>query len=299
MVVEDYLDRIVSAIKEKRELSGLDNEYVKEKIRKVLIQDKKIRTKIGSAKSFKELSRSKEFSELKKVVRTELRAIYGVFDLDEKRERKGLIKRLNKKNITREERGKIAQQLLLLHKSSKERIEQYEKIYKRIFTITGLPDSILDLGCGTNPYSYSYLGCRPTYIAMDLPSDDLKDIAEFFKTEGIDGEAIGIDLVKEYAKLGELLKERTVDIVLLFKLLDSLESVKRNISGKLLENLHARWIVVSFPLVSIGGRKVIRNERRAWFEKLLEKKELKYEKFIISNELFYVIKKIKKKKDKK
>ena len=266
----------------------MDDNFVKQKIEKILQQDKRIREKVEGANSFKELSRSKEFTELKKLVRAELRAVYGVFDLDEKRERRELLGRL------RENPGSadVILRLLLLHQSSKERAQRYLEVYRRIFAVTGTPDAVLDLGCGANPYSYPFLRCRPRYVAADLPSDALDDIAEFFHIEGITGKAVGIDLVKEYEKLGLLLKENNIDIVFLFKVLDSLESVKRNISGKVIDALAgAKWVVVSFPTISLGGRKRIGEERRAWFEKLLARRKLSYEKFGVGDEVFYVVRK--------
>jgi 16S rRNA (guanine(1405)-N(7))-methyltransferase len=281
------LDEIITAIKRKRELSSLDADFVRQKILKVLEQDRNIREKIETSNSFKELSRSAEFAELKKLVRAELRTVYGVFDLDEKRERKELLARLKEKPGNAD----VILKLLLLHQSSKERAPRYLEVYKRIFSITGIPATILDLGCGANPYSYTFLRCKPRYIAVDIPGDALADIAEFFKIEGIKGEVVGVDLVQEFGKLTPLSKENNVDVVFLFKVLDSLESVKRNISGKVLDALEAKWIVVSFPTVSLGGRKHIREERRAWFERLLARRDLSYEKFTVGDEIFYVVRK--------
>ncbi len=287
----EFSDEMILEIKRKRELADLDDHYVREKIERILQQNKKMRTKAANANSFKEFARSKEFAELKKLVRAELRAVYGVFDLDEKKRRKELLLKLRDNKDTGDNKinDGLIRELLVLHQSSKERIDHYDAIYKKIFSITGRPKSVLDLGCGANPYSYPYLGCAPVYVAMDLPSDDLKDLVAFFRMEGIDGEAMAVDLVKDYGKLGSLLGENPVDVIFLFKVLDSLEAVKRNISGKIIDALRARWIVVSFPLVSIGGGKAIRNERRAWFEKLLARKGLAYETFSVVNETFYVI----------
>ena len=74
------------------------------------------------------------------------------------------------------------------------------------------------------------------------------------------------------------------------KTLDQLERVKRNISEKLLKAVDAEIIVVSFPTVSISGKNIIDVSKRGWFEKLLDRLGWKFEKFNISNELFYVFK---------
>jgi len=261
------LDEVVAAVKKKKELSGLADTYVREKVEETLTREKKISEKLERSTSFKAFSRSSEFKLLKRLVREELRKVYGVF----------------------QKPGKDESEKLKAHQSSAERLPYYREVYRRIFAITGEPRSILDLGCGANPYSYGKLGCRPFFVAVDLPNDELERIAAFFKDKGIEGEVFGLDLVAEQELIAALTATRPFDVAFLFKLLDSLETIERNISGKLLDAITATWLVVSFPTVSIGGRKVIRKERRAWFEKLLSRKGWYWEEFSIENEVFYVV----------
>ena len=166
-----------------------------------------------------------------------------------------------------------------MHQSSKERLPQYEETYRRIFAITGKPASILDLACGANPYSYTLLGCKPTYFAIDLPSEELKGVAAYLRGLGIKGGVLGGDIVR--SPLPDRLPH--VDICFLFKALDTFETQKRNCSGPLLEMVKATWIVVSFPTMSLGGKKRIRDERRAWFEKLVVRRGWHSENFSIGN----------------
>lgn len=275
------LGEIVAAVKKKRELAALDDAFVLEKIERVLKENKKIRTKIEKSKSFKEFSRGSDFKELKRIVREELRKVYGVFDKDEKNSRKGLLQQLAKESTNEE----IITKILEMHQSSVERIHEYKIVYRKIKEFIGEPRSVLDLGCGSNPYSYLLFSKNADYLAVDLPSDDLKDIKKFFSIVGLEGRTLGLDLAKGYEKL----RKEKVDVALLFKVLDSLEEVKRHISHKVLDAIDATWVVVSFPTMSLGGKKHIKKERRAWFEKLLLHKGWYYETFSISNEIFYVI----------
>ena len=71
------------------------------------------------------------------------------------------------------------------HPSTRERIKYYKEIFKKIFEITGKPKKILDLGCGSNPLSYFYLGCNPEYYACDLGQDYINIINEFFNRNKI------------------------------------------------------------------------------------------------------------------
>lgn len=261
------MEEIIRAVKQKRELAGLDERVVRESVERVLKRERRGREKLAAAKSWKEFSRSKEWKVLKRDVREELRGVYGLFQ-------------------GRFQSGGSPEERLASHQSSAERLPFYEEAYQRIFSITGAPRSLLDLGCGANPYSYGKLGCTPFYVAVDLPNKELERIAAFFKEEGIAGEVVGLNLVSEYRALRGY---RHVDVAFLFKLLDSLEHVKRNISGELLDAINATWLVVSFPTVSVGGRKLIRKERRAWFERLLRRRGWRWEEFSIENEHFYII----------
>ena len=170
------------------------------------------------------------------------------------------------------------------HPSIKERLVYYKEIYYKIFSITGKPKKILDLGCGLNPMSYSYLGCKPYYYASDISNFDLKEVNKFFKLNRIHGRTFTFNLVDDsYKKLPR------VDVVLLFKVLESLEVVKRNISERVIKELNADWIVASFSKKQIGGVK-IRKAGRSWFRRILNSLNLYYVVLDIGDEIFFVIK---------
>jgi SAM-dependent methyltransferase len=271
----------IATVKEKRELAGLEDHIIRERVEKKLEQDKKLREKVATAHSFKELSRSALFKEFIKEVRADLRTIYGVFDLDEKRKRQDLVKKIAEDPNDKE----ILAEMLALHQSSKERLLYYPEIYRKIFAITGTPTSILDLACGANPYSYGMLGCAPRYFAIDLPSEELKGIALYFKSLGLKGGVLGGDVIEK--ALPEKLPH--VDVCFLFKALDTFETQQRNVSGKIFDSIKATWLVVSFPTMSLGGKKHIRSEKRAWFEKLIERKGWHATKFEVGSEMFYTV----------
>jgi 16S rRNA (guanine(1405)-N(7))-methyltransferase len=200
--------------------------------------------------------------------------------------REDLLKRLR---LTKDETEKeeILTEMLSTHTSTKERIPFYDEIYAHMCARIK-PRSVLDLGCGMNPLAYNYFvnnGCRPTIIASDISAKDMEFLDACFTELSIPGKTIALDLIKDY----EQLQEFKVDLVLMLKLLDSLEEAKRHISYKIFENINAQWIVASFPTRSLGGKKTIAREGRAWFERLLARKGLSWETFCVENELFYVI----------
>jgi len=289
------LTNIINHIKQKKELTNLDNNLIKEKINHFLKNNKRINDIINNSRSFDQLKRNKHYKEFVKKIRKEFREIYGVFILAGYKNIDNYLKELEKaKNRT--EKEKIINKILLLHQSSKERLSQYGEmcreiygeIYKEIFS-TIKPKSILDLGCGLNPFSYIFI---PNYkkikfIASDLNEKDLLPIKEFFKLEKIEGKTVPFDIIKDYKKL----KKFKTDVCFLLKLLDSLETTKRNITREIIKNINSKYIIASFSTMSLGGKKEIKKERRTWFEKILKNNNYSYTTFEIENELFYIVKK--------
>jgi len=281
---------LANDIIEKKELKNLNNEFVIEKIHAFLEKHKKINDKFENSR-YDEFKRSKEYKEIIKKIRSGLREIYGVFILNDYDKRNMLLQEL-KSNGSLENHNKI----LALHKSSKERLAYYPIIYRKIFEIAGKPEKIIDLACGLNPFSYIYIAnlglnpeYNPEYIACDLSEKDLELIKEYFEYFKIKGFAKRIDLVKENNQLAELSKG--TDIAFLFKTLDSVETVERNVSKKILENLKSSFITVSFSTKSLGGKKPIRKQKRAWFEKLAGQLGFNIGFFEIPGEIFYVLSK--------
>lgn len=170
---------------------------------------------------------------------------------------------------------------LRAHASTRERLEFYKHIYKKIFNITGKPENILDLGCGLNPLSYEMMGVKAKYYAYDLDERNVEIVKEFFEKNKIDGEV----------KLANILEKKNfekADIAFLFKLMDCLDFKGHKNAEELIRKLDVKWIVVSFSTLTLGRRKM-RHPKRGWFEKMLERLRLSYVKSYEENEVFYVI----------
>jgi len=245
------IQEIIKDLKQKRELSDLDDSFIKCRILDY-IKDNKLGEKLEK-KNFK---RTGMYRTMFKNIRKKLHEIYGIFRSDSFKD----------------------------HHSIKERLVYYKEIYYKIFSITGKPKKILDLGCGLNPLSYKYLGCKPYYYASDISNSDLKEVNKFFKINKIHGKTFTFDLVDDsYKKLPK------VNVVFLFKVLESLEVVKRDISEKMIKELNADWIIASFSKKQISGVK-IRKSGRSWLRRILRKLNLYYTIFDIGDEIFFVIK---------
>ncbi len=274
---------LVAKIKEKKELASLDDEYVLEHIQKNLTP--KIKKKLESAKDIEQFARSKEYDELRSAVRKTLRQTYGVFSHEHDNKQELLQKLVNDEQAIRE--------LLNLHQSTQERLPYYTKFYRELFAITGCHPRILDIGCGLNPISYPFMKCNARIACCDVSSADMEFLNTYFETMGIDGFAYSADALDD-KKIDDIIEKEKPEMIFLLKVADTLETLKRHSSKKLIarlaEKLSVAWIIVSFPLVSLSGGKRIHDNRRSWFENFLTKAEWEVQTIELPNEKVYVIK---------
>ncbi|MFA5175817.1 MAG: hypothetical protein WC413_00970 [Candidatus Nanoarchaeia archaeon] len=246
------IKELIQELKRKKELSDLDEGFVEHRVVDYLKQNK-----LEEQFKDKKFIKTRRYDILFKDLRRLLREAYGMFRSDDFKE----------------------------HPSTKSRIIYYKYIYKKIFEITGKPKKILDLGCGLNPLSYEYLGCNPFYYAADISNTELKIVNNYFKENKIKGETFTFNMVDSSYK--DLPK---VDVCFLFKVLEELELIKRDISEKVIKEIKADWIIASFSKVTLGG-KPIKKMWRVWFEKIIKKLGLYYVIFDVGDEIFFVIKK--------
>ncbi|MCD6575587.1 MAG: hypothetical protein J7K73_00310 [Nanoarchaeota archaeon] len=272
-----YLDKILKDVKKKKELSTISDEFVQGIVEKHLRSNTKLKA-FFEGHELKTLSRSTKYKEFIKKIRAELRKVYGVYAKEnfEKRE-----------NFLRE--GRYVE-ILKSHLSTKERLDIYPQLYKKIWEITGKPKSILDLACGMNPFSLRYMNLEDvTYLAIDISKEDAKLINKFFKQEGVKGKAKVMNLLK--------IKEKNIfeklpqfDVAFLFKFLDTTIIKSRKIGELLIKSIPAKWIVVSFSTKTIG-QKEMKKANRDWIKKLCEKLGYEVKVLNFKNEIFYVIRK--------
>ncbi|MBS3163650.1 hypothetical protein J4427_03085 [Candidatus Woesearchaeota archaeon] len=242
---------VIKDLKQKRELSDLDDSFIKSRVMDYLNQNK-----LSDKFMEKKFSKTSVYKRMFKDIRRKLHEIYGIFRSDTFKE----------------------------HPSVKERLVYYKEIYHKIFSITGKPKKILDIGCGLNPMSYKYLGYKPYYYAADISNYDVSKVYQFFRVNKIRGRAFTFNLIDDPCS-----KLPIVDVCFLFKVLESLEAIKKGISESIIKGLRCDWIVVSFSKKQISGLK-IRKAGRSWFRRILGKLKLHYVVFDIGDEIFFVIK---------
>jgi 16S rRNA (guanine(1405)-N(7))-methyltransferase len=282
LLTEQSMNKLVSAIVTKNELKGIEEGLVRRALKQY------VRTHTKEVAALEQGNpKSQSFRSAVKSVRAVLREVYGVFQKESSTQREKLLLEYTKAGGVGE-RLRMLNQLLLTHQSTAERASYYPTLYKEIFSTTGLPMSILDLGCGLNPLSYRWLGCEPEYHAQDV-GEEVTLVQTFFEHENIEGSVTRNDLVAcvHEERVGELCQP--VDIVFLFKLIDTLETQERGLTKKLLPQLNTKHIIASFPTVSISGKRMRTGGVENWFTRFIDLQGWKYTTHIIPGEEFYII----------
>jgi len=134
------------------------------------------------------------------------------------------------------------------HASTRERLEHLESFYPGIWRHTGVPRSILDLGCGLGPLALPWMGVGDArYVATDVDEGAIAVVRSFL-------EAIGQPHRVETRDLVDGAPEEEADVGLLLKLVTTLDRQHREAASHLLQGLRTRHAVVSFAARSLGGR---------------------------------------------
>ena len=178
------------------------------------------------------------------------------------------------------------EKMLSRHASTRERlpISDTDALYERIFAVTGRPRSVLDLACGINPV---YLGARGlNALGVDISGLAVAMVNAFGDNYRLPVKAVCADLLCP----GSIPKER-FDMALLFKLLPLLERQKTGAALSVMDQIHAPWLVVSFPTRTLGGRNVgMAAQYSQWMEAHVPADREIAECFETNHELFYILK---------
>jgi 16S rRNA (guanine(1405)-N(7))-methyltransferase len=183
--------------------------------------------------------------------------------------------------------------IMRLHTSTKERLPYLTQFYATVneaitkayrLTVT----RILDIGCGYNPFSIPWMPrnwALDAYYAYDADLSAAALHNRFLQLLGLPPLAGCMDLAVATPL-------ETVDIALLCKLLPVLETQSKGRGFQLINELDARYIVVTFPVKSLGGReKGMKEHYSQKFETEMEhtNNRLLLHKTVIGNELLYIL----------
>ena len=275
---------LIQEIKKKKELQSIDDHFVEESLRKYLQQEPKILEALQENFNPK----SKSYTLVIKQVRAQLRRVYGLFR-DDSKERKRLVEELLVSQ--KQNQAALIQQILSTHSSTQERLPIYDQLYAKIFFITEKPKTILDLGAGINPFSFTYMGLKEcSYYTYDINQEEIEAINQYFQLLHKENSSfIGKAIVADIAAANVTFPK--ADLAFLFKMTEVIDKGKgHKKTEELLKRIPAKYVAISFATKTMSG-KAMTAPRRSWMEWLCKRLGYEYTILEFENELFYVVKK--------
>jgi len=282
MLGKEKIARLVQEITKKKELQSIDNQFVEEHLSKYLRQEPKLMKSLYLNFNPK----SKAYISVIKQVRSQLRRVYGLFR-DDSKERKRLVRELLDSQLPK--RAEILDAILATHSSTHERMSFYDTLYYKLFSLTGRPTTILDLGCGINPFSFPAMKLKEcSYFAYDINAEEIGSINSYFQllrreNSSFNGKAVVADIMD--------IAFPRADLCLLLKMTDVIDKGKgHKKTEELLKRIPAKYVIISFATKTMSGKKMTA-PRRSWMEWLCRRLGYEYTILEFENEIFYAIRK--------
>ena len=175
----------------------------------------------------------------------------------------------------------ISAAIMALHASTKERLPHLDAFCEFVTRHIGTVETIMDLGCGFNPFSVPYWVEYniKTYYAYDIDTRT-KDLLNRFFTY------LSLPCTADCADLAVETPSHKVDLALICKLLPVLEAQAHGRGFELARQQNAKFLVITYPLKSLGGReKGMGRNYAAQFEKAQAEGALGVYSLIASKEI--------------
>ena len=149
----------------------------------------------------------------------------------------------------REKFLKACRIVMSYHASTRERLEIIDRFYTE--TLAGLSPlhTVLDIACGLNPLAIPWmpLAANAKYYAIDIYQDMINFLNEFMALTDVQCHALAGDVL-------QYCPTQRVDIAFLLKTIPCLGQVDKFAGIRLLEMINADYLLVSFPVHTLGGR---------------------------------------------
>ena len=213
-----------------------------------------------------------------KAVKNKLHVIYGAFSGDDCHKKSALIINSGIHNANTA--------VMRLHASTNERLDSLGEFYDFIFGIVGKAESVLDIGCGFNPFSLPHIPADiKKYYAYDIDYRTVELLNRYFDSLNLPRLASCADIVAETPL-------DAADVAFVFKLMPVIEIQSAGRGFQMLQEINAGYIVVSYPVRSLCGKnKGMQVNYAQSFESGLGNDFKIIAREIIGSELIYIIKK--------
>ncbi|HEU5229950.1 MAG TPA: hypothetical protein VFU49_19175 [Ktedonobacteraceae bacterium] len=235
-----------------------------------------------------ELAKRRNFKEALKSTRNKLHQIGGAY-FDARQDYTLWLDELKKATVT--ENKAIMQQacrtIMSHHASTRERLPILEQFYTTILADLPPIHSVIDIACGLNPLAIPWMQLETDaqYYACDI----------YWRMLAFLDDALALLPIKGHAQQCDILQAcptHQADLALVLKTLPCLEQVDKQAGYHLLHSLNARYLVVSFPVHSLGGySKGMSTHYEAHFRELIRNNAWSVRRIEFPTELVFVVKK--------
>lgn len=173
--------------------------------------------------------------------------------------------------------------MMSYHASTRERLPILEQFYTTLLADLPAVHSVVDVACGLHPLAIPWmpLGEHVQYYAYDIYQDMANFLNEFMGIIHVRGHAQAYDVIQHCPT-------SKVDLAFMLKAIPCLEQVDKTAGLRLLDMINANYLLVSFPVHSLGGRKkAMTVNYEARFRELVEGKNWAIERFEFASELVF------------
>jgi len=268
------------ATKEKKQLDQLVNVVLKSPKYRNVCED--LIKNIG----MRELSKRKNLRTAIKSTKNKLHQIGGAYFLKKPNYGFWLEElRKAKKSGNEDLFRKTCAEIMSYHYSTRERLNILDRFYARIFSLLPPIQSIMDIACGFHPLSIPWMPIseKVTYYAYDVYKDLIEFLNEFMIINNVQGYAEVRDVVQHAPEIN-------TDLAFILNTIPCLEQIEKSAGLKILESINAKFLAVSFPAQTLGGReKNMLKHYEARFNKLTQKKEWVIQRLEFRTELVFLI----------
>lgn len=143
----------------------------------------------------------------------------------------------------------VCRELMGQHASTRERLPILAEFYNTVLADLPPVRSVLDVACGLNPLALPWMGLPPgvVYTAVDIYGDMMAFLQQVWPLLGVQGQALWQDIVGQPVT-------QPVELALVLKTLPCLEQGEKGAAARLLDGIQARYLLVTYPAQSLGGR---------------------------------------------
>lgn len=161
-------------------------------------------------------------------------------------------------------------QIMERHSSTRERLPILERFYSETLGSLGPIHRVVDIASGLNPLAMPWMPLAEgaEYYAYDIYLDMMTFLSDYFALVARGNE---YPRVRGHAAVQDVVAsvpEQPADVALLLKAIPCLEQIDKSSAARLLRQVPAAHVLVSFPAQSLGGRSrgMLENYEARFFE---------------------------------